>query len=331
MFRFFYTRKWLPWSIGGTVLIVFTTWYQVQLSVYINEFFGTFYDLLQQALTTPNSVPLGDFVNQLMRFGYIAGGWVLIATAMSFFVSHWIFRWRQSMVEHYTSNWQYARDIEGSAQRVQEDTGKWANGVEDLGSNFLSSIMTLIAFTPILWNLSEKVTEILWFGHVSHSLVWVALVTSFGGTTLLAVVGIKLPGINYDIQRQESKFRKELVLGEDDSMRASVGVLTDLFIQVRKIQYKSYFHYGYFNIVRWSYFQSMSIVAYLVLAPTIVAGTVSLGFIQAITRAFGQVSDSLQFFAQSWSSIVELQSVYRRLREFEKAVETNKAASCQKD
>ena len=44
MFKFFTQRKWFLWSIGGTLLSA--TWYQVQLDVRINEWFGEFYDTL---------------------------------------------------------------------------------------------------------------------------------------------------------------------------------------------------------------------------------------------------------------------------------------------
>ena len=37
-------------------MILFGTWYRVQLDVKINEWFGTFYDLLQKALAAPNSI-----------------------------------------------------------------------------------------------------------------------------------------------------------------------------------------------------------------------------------------------------------------------------------
>ena len=54
MFKFFTQKKWHLWSIGGTLLILIATWYQVQLDVRINEWFGEFYDTLQKALTEPN-------------------------------------------------------------------------------------------------------------------------------------------------------------------------------------------------------------------------------------------------------------------------------------
>ena len=48
MFKFFTQKKWFAWSIGGTFLILCATWYQVQLDVMINEWFGEFYDTLQK-------------------------------------------------------------------------------------------------------------------------------------------------------------------------------------------------------------------------------------------------------------------------------------------
>ena len=49
-----------------------------------------------------------------------------------------------------------------------------------------------------------------------------------------------------------------------------------------------------------------------------------LGFVQQITRAFGRVEGSLQYLVKSWSTIVELISVWKRLREFEEKLEASK-------
>ena len=73
MFRFFITKSWFPWSIGGSLFILISTWYQVQLDVKINEWFGEFYDTLQKALTTPNSVTELEFIAYLFTFAKIAG------------------------------------------------------------------------------------------------------------------------------------------------------------------------------------------------------------------------------------------------------------------
>ena len=63
--------------------------------------------------------------------------------------------------------------------------------------------------------------------------------------------------------------------------------------------------------------QAGVLVPYVALAPTIVAGAITLGVMQQIVRAFGRVESSLQFLVRSWSTIVELISIYKRLRSFE--------------
>ena len=133
----------------------------------------------------------------------------------------------------------------------------------------------------------------------------------------------KLPGIEYDIQKEEAAYRKELVLGEEDTDRAGPNMINELYSRVRLIHYKSYFHYLYFNAVKWSYLQGMVIVPYIALAPTIVTGAITLGFVQQITRAFGRVESSLQYLVKSWSTIVEFISVWKRLKEFELKLKDN--------
>jgi len=317
MFRFFSTKSWFPWSIAGSLFILISTWYQVQLDVKINQWFGEFYDALQKALTTPGSVTEVEFIAYLFTFAKIAGLWILIAIITGFFTSHWVFRWRTSMADYYHQQWLKARLTEGASQRVQEDTLKFARIMEGLGTGLLDSLMTLAAFTPILWELSKQINVLPWIGEVNHALVWVAIISAIGGTILLAIVGIKLPGIEYDIQKEEAAYRKELVLGEEDPIRAAPPTIGQLYNRVRGIHFKSYFNYLYFNAVKWSYFQGMVIVPYIALAPTIVTGAITLGFVQQIIRAFGRVESSLQYLVKSWSTIVEFISVWKRLNEFE--------------
>ena len=315
MWKFFKTKQWFLWAYLGSAAILGMIWYQVQLDVKINQWFGDFYDLLQSALANPNSVSLSEFYGSMLTFGWIAGLWVAIAVVINFVASHWVFRWRTSMTTYYHGLFHKARDIEGASQRVQEDTLKFARIVEDLGVKFVESVLLLIAFIPILFGLSKQVTELPFLGQIDNSLIWVAIATALGGTLILAIAGAKLPGIEYDAQREEAAYRKELVRGEDNVIEPDS--LKNLYSKVRTIHYRSYFHYLYFNAVRIGYLQGMVLVPYIVLAPTIIAGAVTLGFVSQIVRAFGKVAESLQYLVRSWHVIVELLSVRKRLAEFE--------------
>ena len=49
MFQSFYlSRRWLPWAFPGAGLILFATWYKVELDVKINNWFGDFYNLIRR-------------------------------------------------------------------------------------------------------------------------------------------------------------------------------------------------------------------------------------------------------------------------------------------
>ena len=220
MFKFFTQKKWFTfWSIGGTLLILIATWSLVQIDIKLINGLGEFYDALQKALTSPNSVTLGEFLSYLYTFLKLAAIYILVIVFADYLQVIGLFRWRTAMAEFYHDKWTYASSIEGASQRVQEDTLKFQGSWKGLGAELLRSIMTLIAFTPILWGLSKKITELPWIGQVDHAMVWVAIIAALGGTILLASVGIKLPGIEYDIQKEEAAYRKELVLGEGTHLK----------------------------------------------------------------------------------------------------------------
>jgi peptide/bleomycin uptake transporter len=107
------------------------------------------------------------------------------------------------------------------------------------------------------------------------------------------------------------------VIAEDDET-VRPKTIEELFDDVRKIHFVSYIRYLYFNIGRIAYLQANVLSAYVFLAPAIVAGVITLGVMQQIIRAFGRVEGSMQYLLKSWPTIIELASVYKRLREFER-------------
>jgi peptide/bleomycin uptake transporter len=309
------------WSILGTTLILFTSYFQVQVSVAINSWYGPFYDLVQAALSKSRPVTLAEFYGEMLTFARIALVAVVVGVLTRFFISHYIFRWRTAMNDFYISHWPKLRTIEGASQRVQEDTMRFATTVEDLAAELISSVMTLLAFLPVLMRLSADVTELPLIGHIPYPLVYAAVIWSVLGTGALALIGIRLPGIEFANQRVEAAYRKELVLGEDDPDRAQPATLRVLFGAIRKNYFRLYLNFLYFNVGRIVYLQTDVVFPYLLLAPTIVAGKITLGAMNQILNAFQQVRTSFQYLVNSWSTIVVLISIYQRLRAFEAQIE----------
>jgi peptide/bleomycin uptake transporter len=224
------------------------------------------------------------------------------------------------MNNYYMGHWPVLRTIEGASQRVQEDTMRFSSIVEGLGVNLINSIMTLVAFLPVLVRLSADITELPIVGEVGNALVIVAIVWSLIGTGFLALIGIRLPGLEFRNQRVEAAYRKELVLGEDNPDRADPITVKQLFANVRKNYFRLYFNFMYFNIGRIIYLQTDTIFPYIVLGPTIIAGKITLGALNQILNAFGQVRGSFQYLVGAWSTVVELISIFRRLRAFEASI-----------
>ena len=140
MWKFFTSKTWALWAYIGSIVILASLWLQVQIDVKINKWFGGFYDMIQKALGTPNAVTIEEYWASLASFGYLAAMWIVLGLGTGFLTSHFLFRWRTSMVEWYHSVYDKARTIEGASQRVQEDTIKFSRIMETLGTSLIESV-----------------------------------------------------------------------------------------------------------------------------------------------------------------------------------------------
>jgi peptide/bleomycin uptake transporter len=179
-------HRWSRWSILGSAFILFTSYFQVQVSVAINGWYGPFYDLVQAALSKSVPVTLLQFYSQLATFAEIALVAVTVGVLTKFFVAHYIFRWRTAMNDYYVAHWAQLRTVEGASQRVQEDAMRFSTSMEGLGVNLIDAVMTLVAFLPVLVRLSSNVTELPLIGAIACPLVVAALLWATFGTTFLA-------------------------------------------------------------------------------------------------------------------------------------------------
>ncbi|NHB57653.1 peptide antibiotic transporter SbmA [Acinetobacter sp. 194] len=309
-------NPWQGWSVWGTSFIIFNIWLIVQVSVAVNAWYVPFWDLIQQILTKGGG-DLSMLYKESLTFLYIAAVSVTTGVVMTFFTSHYIFRWRTAMTEYYVEHWEKLRHVEGASQRVQEDTMRFATIMEDLGVELIKAILVLIAFLPLLFTLSAKVPILPFIGEIKYSLVWAAIGWAVFGTFLLMVVGIKLPGLEFNNQKVEAAYRKELVYGEDHAERAQPATLKELFSNIRKNYFKLYFHYAYFNVVARWYGQLDILYNLFVLFPALAAGFLTLGLINQIAGVFGKVRESFQYLVSSWKTIIELLSIRKRLKAFE--------------
>jgi peptide/bleomycin uptake transporter len=319
--RWFAPHPWQDWSILVTAVVMFLIYFNVQVSVAVNNWYGPFFDYVQGLMSGTVQSTSGEFYAGVASFAWLALVGMNVSVINGFIVSHWIFRWRTAMNNYFMAYWGQLRHIEGASQRIQEDTMRFSQIMEDLGTSFVSSIMTLIAFLPVMIGLQKHITELPIIGAIPQPLVVAAIGWCLFGTLAVMLAGIKLPGIQFRNQRVEAAYRKELVYGEDHADRAQPATTAELFDNVRRNYFRLYGHYVYFNIVRYTYLQADNIFTNIILGPSLVAHKITFGPFNQILNAFGRVTGSLQFLLNSWSTIVELQSVHKRLRAFEATLE----------
>jgi len=315
MFRaFFKDKRWALWAYGGGLVLLLSLFVQVELTVKINMWYGGFYNMLQKA----TEHQISEFWEEMLNFLYIALPYVLIATLTAYFTRLYAFRWREAMTFSYVSKWQTVEEeVEGASQRIQEDIYRFARIFESLGLQVVRAIMTLFAFMPILWGLSSGV-DLPYIKDIPGSLVWVAMIVSLGGLCISWFVGIKLPGLEYNNQKVEAAFRKELVYAEDDKINyGKTETLVELFTSLKFNYHRLFLHYGYFDIWVNFFEQLMVIVPYLIMGPGLFTGLITLGVLVQVSNAFSKVRESFSIFISNWTTITELRSIHRRLREFE--------------
>ncbi len=497
---FFCNKKWAIWAWGGALFLFVSLYAQVQMTVMFNEWYRGFYDILGAA----TSHTIDDFWIAIIAWCHIAYKYILLAAFTAYFTRLYAFTWREAMTFDYIPRWKYVENqIEGAAQRIQQDTERFARIVETLGLQIVRAVMTLIAFLPILWNYSnkveadyvthipkitpcitgivcliflfllgkiyknkpklptlfyKKVTRVItsmslfswnflektssfimamfiillkspkevwrviivnifvwsifcirfytenqyfsqlvvyffslaslfflskvklrnnidFFGQkvtiflktffkkisyrvviilnpffdtsverysnlwkvvsvffwiyilyflkinsgdfVEGSLVWVSLMVSLGGMYLSWIIGYYLPKLEYNNQVVEAAYRQNLELISTKKIKYCFSTLVGLFTGVRTNYRRLYLHYGYFDLWVYAYDVGMSLVPFLVMAPGLFTGAISLGLLMQISNAFDKVHSGFSLFIHRWTTITELRSIWRRLHEFE--------------
>lgn len=320
---FFYNRDWRIWSWGGLVVILGTKFYTVQLDVYINELFGNMFDLVGKLLRRDHKKDS----HNARSYHKLTLKWIeclvikaFMGTCLHFFSRHYFLRWRQAMTDCYIQHWDLVHDIEGSSQRIQEDTMRFTTMLEHQGLHVLQALMTICSFLPVLWKLSPGTEELPFVGHVDHGLVWVVILWSLLGTGGLFAIAAKLPGLEYLNQVAEALYRKELVHGEDWEDRAQGKVVAGLFNNVRKNYFMLFLNYLYVDAFKEGYWECNHMLPYILLAPALTESKISVGKFQKVRRTFERIEWNMQFFLGRWHDLVELLSVCRRLHEFNSSV-----------
>lgn len=258
-----------------------------------------------------------------------------------YLTQRFIIRWRVWLTERLTSDWlggeafyrgRFLEDpIDNPDQRIQLDIDSFTAGT-GLGPNAptygtqntlifgaINAMVSVVAFTPILWGLSGPLTL---FGiTVNHALFWIALVYVFATTVVAFWIGRPLIRFSFRNELTNAAFRYALVRVRDaaESISFYRGEKTEGSILRQRFSAIVENYRGF--VVRslaflgWnqSIGQIINPLPLVVQAKRLFDGQITFGDVTQSAAAFSNVHDSLSFFRAVYDSFANYRATIIRL------------------
>ena len=307
--------------------------FMVFLDVQFNSWYKDFYNALQKK-------NVDDFWVLILWFSFLASIYIVIAGYNRYLNLALQLRWRRWLTDKYLDGWlkdriHYRLELKSYGtdnvdQRIQEDLKEFASLTLSLGLDLLSSVVTLVTFSHILWKLSGPITLPLGAGiTIQGYMMWVALIYAVIGSWLTHKVGAALTNLNFNQQRYEANFRFNLIrVRENAESIASYGgesdekqSLTARFFEVWK-NFRQLMIYS--KRLTWfitGYRQIAIIFPIMVVAPRYFADKIEFGVIFQTSSAFGQVQGALSWFVTAYGEIAQWRATLNRLTSFHEAIQ----------
>ena len=302
----------------------------VYLNVLFNEWNNLFYNSLQEK-------NIDEFFRLFGRFAILAAFFIIVAVYQIYLRQMLQIRWRRWLTERYEKRWLEAHAYyrlrfengvtDNPDQRISEDIGGFVEQTLNLTLGFLESVVTLVSFSIILWNLSGDI-HVLGI-QVPGSMLWAAVLYAGLGSWLTHLIGRPLIRLNFLQQRFEADYRFSLVRvrenaeaialygGETEEARNLGGrfanVVANWWGIMRRQKRLTWFSAGYS--------QAAILFPFLVAAPRYFSGAIQLGGLMQTASAFGHVQSSLSWFIEAYTRLAQWKATVDRLTGFAAALE----------
>ncbi|WP_137725965.1 ABC transporter ATP-binding protein/permease [Prescottella subtropica] len=332
----FFTGRdsWRTWALVAVMLALAVT--GVRLTILLSYQGNEMYTALQyaaQAYSGGDAAALdaarSTFWRSIVVFSVLATIHV-VRSLLDYYVGQaFVIHWRVWLTDRMATDWlggrAYYRNrfidkgIDNPDQRIETDVTTMTAVSQTLSIGLVTAVTSLVAFTKILWDLSGPLTLV--GVSVPRAMVVVVYVYILVATVLAFWIGHPLIRLNFLNERLTANFRYALVRlrdraesvafyrGETVERSGLLGRFAAVIGNAWRIVYRTLKFNG-FNLG----VSQIAIVFPIVLqAPRFFAGTITLGDITQSATAFGQVSDSLSFFRQSYDAFAGYRAALVRL------------------
>lgn len=306
-------------------VIVFMTLFSVRMNVLFSFWYNGFYSSMQ-------NLDGEAFWFLLFIFGVLATIHVARALVNFYLQQAFLIRWRtwltNSLIERWLDKQAYYRSqfvpesADNPDQRIQQDVESFVGSSLSLSMGLLDAVVSLFAFTNILWNLSGALA--LLDMEIPRAMVFMVYVYVILATVFAVKIGRPLIALNFLNEKLSANFRYALIrlreYGEsiafyrgenverDNLLTRFAGVIGNMWA----IVYRSLKFQG-FNL---AISQAAVVFPFIVQAPRLLSKQITLGDVMQTSQSFGQVEGALSFFRTSYDNFAGFRAVINRLSGF---------------
>ena len=334
------------WIWLGVLLL--SVMIMVRINVLLSYFSNDLYTSLQVAFEATSageeamrSDAIRGFWTALGIFGILATIYISQVMLDIYLTQRFIIRWRTWLTYRLTGDWlddrAYYRgrftdaQTDNPDQRIQQDVDIFTTGVggtpntptTGTGSVLLfgaiSSVATVLAFIPILWNLSFSVT--LFGVTLPKALFWVAFVYVFLATVVAFWIGRPLIRLSFRNEATNAAFRYALVRLRDAAEavgfyrgeKTERGILRTRYDSIIT-NYRRYVRKT-LQFTGWNLAMSQAItpLPLAVQAQNLFSGKMDFGDVTQSASAFSNITDSLSFFRNAYDQFAGYRASIIRL------------------
>ncbi|MDD0975748.1 ABC transporter ATP-binding protein/permease [Pseudomonas fontis] len=324
-------RSWRP-LLAFSLLLVLTL-FSVRMNVLFSFWYNGFYSALQGL--------------DQKAFWFLLGVFAILATIhifrslFTYYVTQaFTIRWRVWLNQQMTDDWMagdayyrgqfLSEPVDNPDQRIELDVNTFVTGSVSLALGAVSALVSLVAFTAILWGLSAPLQ--VWGEEIPRAMVFAVYLYVIVATLIAFRLGRPLIRLNFLNEKLTANFRYALVRlreyaeniafyrGSAIERQTLLGRFFALIDNVWSLVYRSLKFDG-FNL---AVSQTAVVFPFILQAPRFFSGAIKLGDVMQTSQAFGQVQDSLSFFRSSYDTFAQYRATLDRLAGF---INANQQAS----
>ena len=306
-------------------LIVLMTLFAVRMNVLFSFWYNGFYTAMQ-------NLDAKAFWFMLLVFAILATIHVGRALLNYYLQQAFAIRWRIWLTHVLIERWmekqgyyrsQYVQEnADNPDQRIQQDVESFVASSLSLSMGLLDAVVSLFAFSIILWNLSADLSI---FGmDVPRAMVFLVYLYVIVATVFAVKIGRPLIVLNFLNEQLSAHFRYALVrlreygesiafyrgeaIERNNLLARFAGVIGNMWdIVHRSLKFQG------FNL---AISQAAVVFPFVVQAPRLLSKQITLGDVMQTAQAFGQVEGALSFFRQSYDEFSKYRAVINRLSGF---------------